>query len=73
MEVFTFIIGVSEFKAGKTPIMLATDVAARGLGKLVYYKIVDEQFFLVVSSICSILQIGCHDESSINFLKSCAH
>ncbi|EYC14004.1 hypothetical protein Y032_0042g658 [Ancylostoma ceylanicum] len=70
---FSRSLSLSEFKAGKTPIMLATDVAARGLGKSFHSQNVVEELFVVVSSTCSILQIGCHDESSINFLKSCAH
>ncbi|KHJ74989.1 helicase protein [Oesophagostomum dentatum] len=64
---------LSEFKAGKTPIMLATDVAARGLGKFFNFQVIEVGIFLMVSSVCLILQIGCHDKSSINLLKSCAH
>jgi ATP-dependent RNA helicase DDX5/DBP2 len=42
---------LAEFKAGKSPIMTATDVAARGLGRCII--IVHTMFSFCLSSFCS--------------------
>lgn len=42
---------LSEFKAGKSPIMTATDVAARGLGMFIRGNDFVVEFFLILSEV----------------------
>lgn len=52
---------LSEFKAGKSPIMTATDVAARGLGSC-YCSILNARVTMAPESavaVCSLHFVGC--------------
>lgn len=62
---------IADFRCGRSPVLVATDVAARGLGIYILLKIIDLLFIEpVCANLINYFNVNCYELKSLRTLAS---